>query len=47
VDDLRQRSFTGDLIRYDDISKIFEMISIASDIEFEIKGKKVIVEKSK
>ncbi len=46
-EDLKKRSFTGDLRRYDNISTILEMISIASDLEFKIEGKTVIISKSK
>ncbi len=46
-EDLKMRSFTGDLKRYDNISTILDMISIASDLEFTIEGKTVIVSKSK
>ncbi len=42
-DALRSEPFTGDLKRYDTISKIIDMISIASTIKFKIVGKKIIV----
>ena len=40
---LKTEPFTGELERYDSITKILDMISIASDIGFRIEGRKVIV----
>jgi hypothetical protein len=42
---IKNENFTGDLNlkRYDNISKILEMISLASDIEFKINNHKLIV----
>jgi transmembrane sensor len=42
-DKLRNEPFTGDLKRFDNVTKILDMISIASDIEFKIEDKKVTV----
>jgi transmembrane sensor len=40
---LESERFTGEIKRYDNITKILDMISAASDIGFQIEGKKIIV----
>ena len=40
---LKYQRFTGDLRRYDDIKKILDMISIASQVKFKIENTKVII----
>lgn len=40
---LKTEPFTGELERYDTITKILELISIASDVGFRVEGRKVIV----
>lgn len=42
---IKYDAFTGDLKKYDDVKKIFDMISIASDLEFKIENKKVLVQR--
>ncbi len=47
VDKLKNETFTGDLKKYEDITKILDMISMASTIEFKVEKNKIIVNQKK
>lgn len=44
-DELRNYHFSGTLDRYSDVSEILELISLTTDLSFEIKGKTILVKK--
>ncbi len=44
-EDLKYYHFTGKLKRYDNISKMLEMISLTTNLEFEIDDNKIIIKK--
>ncbi|GET25616.1 FecR family protein [Prolixibacter sp. NT017] len=46
-DDLRNRRFTGNLKRYEDITPHLDMIGMTTDVDFKISGNKIVVVKKK
>ncbi|WP_319502149.1 FecR domain-containing protein [uncultured Draconibacterium sp.] len=45
-DELKQRRFTGNLKRNEEINPHLDVISLTTDVEFEISGEKILVKKS-
>ncbi len=44
---IRKKRFTGNVSRYEEISRILDMLALTTDINFELEGNKIIVTKCK